>query len=133
MGRQLAKIGHGRRGTTRGRFGQRFAEGLRLGASLDRSNAERRPTLRDDTLEKMGGEWRGHEHRGVDGARGLAKQSYIFRIAAESRNILFHPLERGKLIEQAVVAAAMMRRLGRQLGMAEESQNSQPIIDRDHE
>ena len=51
----------------------------------------------------------------------------MIRIASKGRDIFPHPAQRGQLIQQAVVAAGA--RLSDQIGVAEEAQKSQPVIE----
>jgi hypothetical protein len=42
-----------------------------------------------------------------------------------------HPLERGHLVEQTIVARDVMWRLGCERGMHEKAKHAEPVVDRD--
>ncbi len=59
------------------------------------------------------------------------KMVTLLRIAAEGRDVVAHPLQRGDLIEDAVVAGRRRTRLGGQRRMREEAHRPEAIVDGD--
>ena len=61
----------------------------------------------------------------MDDARGagrLAEDRDVAGVAAEGCDVLLDPLQRGDLVEQAVIARGVLRGFGAELGMGEEAQ-----------
>ena len=76
----------------------------------------------------------GRSHHVVDapGARRLTEDRHVLRIAAESADVLAHPLECSNLVEQTVVARRAVGRLCCQSRVGEEAEHAEAIVDRDH-
>ena len=64
---------------------------------------------------------------------GLAEDSHSLRIAAESSDILCHPMQRRDLIEQRIVPGRIVVRFPGQLRVRQKSEYAQPVVDRDHD
>jgi hypothetical protein len=73
----------------------------------------------------------GDEHRDRFAARGFAHDRDTRRVAAEGPDIVFHPAQRRDLVFHALVARRFIRRLRRQLGMGEETEDTEAVIDGD--
>ncbi len=100
-----------------GLFAEGVGEGLHVRDGAGGAEAEGGTAFGDDAAEETGRERRGHEGGGVDGAGGFSEEGDVGGIAAECLDVLLHPLEGGDLIEKAVVAGAVVGRLGRELGV----------------
>lgn len=87
-----------------------------------------RSTLGYHAMKQSFRERRGYQNVGIDGSGRLAEDGDIRGIAAECRNVLVHPLERGDLVRQAVIAGGMMRRLAGEFGMSEEAEDRHAIV-----
>src|SRR6266700_3434340 len=72
----------------------------------------------------------GRGHLGRDGERScaLAEDGHIPGISSKSCDVVVYPLQRGKLIEQSIIARGVMAGLLRQFGMDEESEDAEPIV-----
>ncbi len=57
----------------------------------------------------------------------------FFRIAAERRDVLDHPVERGGLVEQAVISRSVVGRFLGQLRVREKSEHAEPVIAGHHD
>jgi len=68
-----------------------------------------------------------HARRVATGA--LAKQRDLLVVAAEVTDVALHPLERGDLIAQAIVARGSLLDIER--GVHEEAEATEPVVDRD--
>jgi hypothetical protein len=69
----------------------------------------------------------------VDGAGGFAEDRHLLRIPAEGGDVRSDPLERRTLIEQPLVSReGVARILARKRDMAEEPEDAQAVVDRDH-
>ncbi len=94
---------------------------------------EKTEAHREAALEKSLGErarlQRGHGH----GARRLADDRHFSRIAAEFVDVASNPLERRHLIEKAVVARGVMRRLRRQIRMRHIAERADPVVEADED
>ena len=61
----------------------------------------------------------------------LAEDRDVAGIAAERRDVVLDPPQRRDLIEHAVVARRVAAGLARQLGMREEPEHAEPVVERD--
>jgi len=61
--------------------------------------------LGDAAVEQTGGSGHDHQHRDRCGARRFAEDGDVVRIAAESGDVVVHPLKRSDLVEQSPVGA----------------------------
>ena len=66
--------------------------------------------LADRLLEQALRQRRCHQRADRERSRRLAEDRDVVGIAAEGRDVLLHPLQRGDLIQQAVVARGVARR-----------------------
>src|SRR5262249_58083465 len=87
--------------------------------------------LADRLVKEAGRERRRHQRADRERSRRLAEDRDVARIAAEGRDVVAHPAQRRDLIEQAVVARGAVSRLARQLGMREEAEDAEPVVERD--
>ena len=87
--------------------------------------------LRDRAVEETLGLWRSDERADHDGAGRLAGDGDVVRVAAERRDVLLDPLQRGDGVHHPVVAGAAVAGFLRQLGMREEPERTEPVIHRD--
>ena len=133
MRREGAEIFESGLGLARSRFAYGYAEGLSIGERTRISQAHGRTAFQDGAAEQAGRKRRGDQHAGVDGAGGFAEEGDVGRVAAELRDIAAHPLQGRELIEEAVVAGAVVRRLAGELGMREESHHSETVVDSDQD
>lgn len=63
----------------------------------------------------------------------LAKGRDAARIAAERADLTAYPAQRRQHVAQRIIARAVMRRFGGQLGMGEKAEQAQPVIGGDHD
>ncbi len=119
-----------RRGLIRAPDGGREALAERLGGGEGQLRHREGPALHDRPLEEPSGAAR--DHVGEDGqATGrLARDGHPLRVAAEPRDVLLHPAQRGLLIHQPVVAGRPSGRR-RQRRMRQEAKGAEPVVDRD--
>jgi hypothetical protein len=94
---------------------------------------EWRAAFRDGFLEEAARERRGHEDSGIDRAGGLAEDGDVVGIAAEAGDVVVDPVEGEDLIHQAVVAGGVVRGFARELGMSEEAEDVEAVVDGDDE
>ncbi len=104
--------------------------GLRQGVGLQ-LGAQERAALPDRPLEKAPGQRRGHECADRERAGRFAKDRDLVRVAPERGDIAPDPLERRDLVQQAKVARGVVPRLPGELGMGEESESPEPIVQAD--
>ncbi len=64
--------------------------------------------------------------------RGLPGDGHACWITAEAGDVVVHPLHRRDLIQQAVIAGGVVWRFLRKLGMIEEAQHSDAVVERHH-
>ena len=69
-------------------------------------------------------------HHGNPAGR-FARDRHLLRIATEGDNVALHPLQRGELIEESIVAGSFTRR--GQRGMYEESEPPQAVVQAHHD
>ena len=74
--------------------------------------------------------WGLHEEVDTGGPGPEAKKCHRLRVAAKLSDVLLDPLERRNLIHQAVVCH--LRVLVRRSVGVEETEDAEPVIDRDH-
>ena len=88
--------------------------------------------LRDRLLEQSARCGNRQQHADAHGAGGFAEHGDVFRIAAECRDVLFHPMQRQNLIGDAFRAIAQPGLAGG-IRQIEKPENAQTIIERnDH-
>ncbi len=116
-----------------GCFAEGVGERLHVRDGAGGAEAEGRAALGDDAAEEAAGEGRGHEDGGVDAAGGFAEEGDVGGIATEGCDVLLHPAESGDLVEEAVVAGAVVGRLGGELGVGEEAHDAEAIVDGDED
>ena len=80
------------------------------------------PALGDGPPEQALGPGHGQERADAHGAGRLAEDRDVGRVAAEGRDVVAHPLERGDLVEQAEVRIAV--------GEVEEALGADAVVDR---
>ena len=104
-----------------------------LGAALLRQFArrdrEQRAAFEDRAMEQAGARRRYHQGGGAGRSGRLAAHRDVARIAAERGDVALHPMKRGLLVHQSVVAEVMA--LGVERGMGEIAQQAEAIVDRD--
>ena len=110
--------------------GDLYAILLRSGESCER-RSESCSALGDDFLKEVAGKRRGHQHAGVDGACGLAEYSDIVGVTTELCDVFMDPLQGEDLIQEAVVAGGVLRRLGGERWMSEKAEDAEAVIDCD--
>ena len=86
------------------------------------------PALGDGSPEEALGRRHRHECRAAHAARGLAGDGDLGRIAAESSDVVLHPLQRGDLVEHAEVAGLGQR--GEVACQVHEALHAEPVVDR---
>jgi hypothetical protein len=64
-------------------------------------------------------------------ARGLAENRNVVGITTECRDVVAHPLQRGGLIHQAVVAGCVIRAFGAELGVREKAELPKAVVHAD--
>ena len=77
------------------------------------------------------GQRRRHQIADAGCAGRIAKDRDAFRIAAEGCDIPLHPLKRGGLIKERLVGSAAAIGFASKVGMREESEDPQTIVDGD--
>ena len=78
-------------------------------------------------------ERRGHQRDGVERAGREAEQRHVAGVAAEGADVLVNPLQRGELVEDAVLAGGQAVFCG-QGGMPDEAERAEPVVERhDHD
>ncbi len=87
----------------------------------------------DGLREQASSAGRRHQIHHAQAARGFARDGHVGRIAAESADVIANPSQRLNLIQQAIVAGDAKRRLAAQLGMRQPAEDTEPIVDRDHD
>ncbi len=94
---------------------------------------EERPAFADRAMDQPLGKRRDHQraHRKRPGR--LAEDRDLARVAAKGRDVVVHPLQRGHLIEQAVVARRVAARFLRQLRVREKPEHAEAVVGRDHD
>src|SRR6516225_4984985 len=98
----------------------------------ERSNrGERAAAFADCAYEQASSQRRGHQQADVERARRLPEQSYPIGVATECPYVLPHPLERGYLIQQSVIAGRIRSRFLGQFRVCQETENVEPVIDSD--
>ena len=55
----------------------------------------------------------------------------MIRVAAEGRNVVFNPLQRGDQVQDAVVAGGVIAAFRSQLRVGQVAEDSQPVVQRD--
>src|SRR5262249_15407583 len=75
----------------------------------------------------------GHEKARAEPAGGLAEDHHLRAISAERADVRLNPLERGDLIERAVVARRSVLVFSVERRVREESELPQTVIDRDND
>ncbi len=115
---------------------QRLALLLRCGERAERQAAahalyEVRAALADRFVKEPARARRRHECAHRERSRRLPEDRHVARIAAERGDVVAHPLERRDLIEHPVVARRAAARLARELGVREETERAEPVVDRD--
>ena len=103
------------------------------GISGDAGRAERSAALRDGAVEQALRLRRRAQHADGDAAGRFAEDRHLVRIAAEGRDVLLHPLQAGDQVLQAIVARNVMRRLGAQLRVRQETERSDAVGDADQD
>ena len=128
----------GRRGAQKadrpgfGRFhlsGQLAAHALRVARRHGPLEAVYRAALGDGAAEEPLGQRRGEQQADVVGARRLPGHGDVGGIAAELRDVPPHPFERRQLVHESVIAGRLVFRFAGQLGMGQEAQRAQPVVD----
>ncbi len=84
-------------------------------------------------VEQSAREGASRQQVGAPGAGRLAEDGDRLRIAAESRDILLHPLQGGDLIEQAEIGGSGVIGFPGQFRMREETEHAQAIVDGHHD
>src|SRR4029453_8560858 len=94
------------------------------GSQLQRAAAGREEcsALADRLLKQSLRERRRHQRTPRQRSPRLTEDSDVLRIAAERRDVLLTPPQRGNLIEHAVVARRVMTGLAREIRVREEAE-----------
>ena len=103
---------------------------LGLGQRVHRRDAE---ALRDGARIQAARGLRGHHVDDAGGAGRLAEDGDAIGVAAECRDVAANPAERGGHVEQAVVAAGVLRRLCAERRVGHEAERSEPIVEGDEQ
>ena len=125
--------GHGAKRGERVRPGGRgelHAVLLRFGERPRRQAGNRRAAFADRAGHQASRERRRHQRADGNRPRRFAGDGHPRRISAERGDVLLHPPQRGHLVEQAVVARGVVRRLLRQLRMHEEAEDVRAVVQR---
>ena len=120
-------------------LGVRFAGALRVGQPFQvlagegrgPRGSERAAALRNRAVEQSFGQRRRAQHADRDSAGRFAEDRHLAGIAAECGDVPLHPLETRDHVQQAVVARDMVRRLGAQLRVRQESELPDAVGDAD--
>src|SRR5690606_26412917 len=88
---------------------------------------------RDNPVEETFGEWGGPQNADALAAGRLAGDRHPIRVAAERGDVVADPLESGDLVEDAVVARCAVAGFFREVGVREEAEHPQSVIDGDGE
>ena len=112
------------------RCSRRASTGLR---QVEPWLAETPPGVADCFVEQPARQRRGLEHTDRPRSSGLAEDRHVPWVAAECRDVVVHPLERGDVVEDAVVARRPVCRLGGQRRVGEEPERAQPVVGCDHD
>ena len=111
----------------------------RLAAALHRRQRHRRDrrdqgaAFADRAGEQPARQRRGHQRAHRDRTGRLAGDRHLRRITAESGDVGAHPAQRGDLVEQAIIARRVLRRLGGERRRGEETEHAQAIVHRDRD
>ena len=93
--------------------------------------AELRAAHADRAMEQPAGERRGEQQIHRRGAGRQPGEGDVAGVAPECRDVALHPLERGDLVSEPVVAARPGRGLGAQRGVGEEPQAPESVVEGD--
>ena len=74
---------------------------------------------------------RGDERGGEIRAGRFAEHRHVAGVAAEGRDVALHPLQRHDGVEHAVVAGDLRLRFRRELGVREEAERAEAVVQRD--
>ena len=102
---------------------------LGIGQRLRRQAGDHGAAFADRAGHQVPGKRRRHQRADRDRSGRFAGDGDARGIAAEGRDVLLHPAQRGHLVEQAVVARGVVRRFLGQFGMDEEAENVGPVVD----
>ncbi len=102
-----------------------------VGQRNRRQRTHNRAAFADGSGNQIPRQRRSHLRADGDRTGGFARNGHSFRIAAESRYVLLHPLQRRVLVEQSVIARSAIRRFFRQFGMRQEAEYAKPVADCD--
>src|SRR6202034_2574283 len=97
--------------------------------ALRDERAQERPTLHDSAMKESLRRRHCHEGAHFATSAGLAEDGDVVPVAAEVAYVVAHPLERSDNVEHAQVRRGRIRLA--ELGEVEESQGTQPVIERD--
>ena len=121
---------HGGEGGEPGAVHGGLAHGVKLclgafrGESAGRESAA---ALDDGSGHDVLGEGRDQQRLHAHGAGALSKHGNLGRVSAKDCDVVLHPLQGGRLVHGAVVAALAL--LSRELGVAQESEDAQAVVD----
>ena len=87
--------------------------------------------LRNCAVEEPGGRSKRHQCADAHAPRRLAEDGHTTRIAAESLDVVAHPLERLYLVEQSLVARRRHAAAG-DFAQVDEAERPEPVVDRHH-
>ena len=127
----LSRVGAAKAGAAAGRA---FATGVRRSRRRSRTTAAAHAAhaagAHDDRLVEQAAGERGLD-QGADGAAAgaLAEDHHVVRIAAELGDVLLDPLQALDHVQDTVVAGHAVRAFGRQLGMGQEAEDAEAVVD----
>lgn len=116
-----------------GAFREFFTQLLGIGEAAVRHAEPRRAAFHDRLFEQSPRGGRGQQQRDVLRARAFADDRHVVGIATEPGDVVVHPLERGDLVHQPVIAARPAL-LGRELRRRQKAKHAEAVLhpDRDH-
>jgi hypothetical protein len=107
------------------------ASAQRTATSMGCARSPERRRLQDRAREQAVGPGRDEQVRRAQRARRLPGHGHPRGVAAETADVLAHPLERGDLIEQSPVSRGRTGAEG-QIRMRKPAETPEPVVERDH-
>lgn len=112
-------------------LGSRPVTPTRGGAARDGIVGATSTTLRDDTGDEVPGERTPHHVERTRRTSRLTADDDLVRVTAEVGDVIVDPLQGELLVEQAVVAGGVVGGLSAEVGMGEETEGAETVVDCD--
>ena len=104
----------------------------KLGGALALSQPNGRPAHDDGAVEQAARGRHGEQGAHLPASARLAEDRHVAGIAAEARDVLAHPLQRGDHVEGAGVAG-VGKAFAREIGEMQMAEDVEPLVDRHHD